>query len=77
MCKVSWLLYVLIPLNACRTIVAGQLDKEVLCGKEWFQFHLNGDVFGLGILVDTLEIVVLDELAWPLIITQEIMDCLL
>ena len=73
----SDLLHILIPLDTSSTVVTGQLDKEVLCGEERLQFDLNLDVLCLGILIDALQVVVLDELTGTLVVAQEVVDSLL
>ena len=71
------LLNVLIPLDTSLSVVSSQLDEEVLRSEERLQFHLDVDVLGLGILVNTLQVVVLNQLAWAFVVTQEVVDGLL
>ena len=71
------LLNVLIPLDTSLSVVSGQLDEEVLRSEERFQFHFDVDVLGFGILVDTLQVVVLNQLAWAFVVAQEVVNSLL
>ena len=75
--KHGCLRYILIPFYSSRAVMASELNEEILCSKERFQFHLNRDVLSLGILVDALEVVVLNKFARAFVITQKIMDSLL
>ena len=71
------LLNVLIPLDTSLSVVSGQLDEEVLRSEERLQFHFDVDVLGLGILVDTLQVVVFNQLAWAFVVAQEVVNGLL
>ena len=71
------LFYLLFPFGSGCAVVASQFDEEVLSRKERFEFHLNLDVLGLGILIQFLEVVVLDELSRALVVAEEVMNGLL
>ena len=51
-----------------------QFNEEILCCKERLQLNLNRYIFRLGILVDTLKIIVLNKFAWAFVVTKEVMN---
>ena len=66
----------LFPIYTGVCVSSGQLNEEVLGGKEWSYLNVDLDILCLWILVDFKIRVLLDDASGAFIITKEIMNVL-
>ena len=75
--NVHELFYVLFPIHTACAVVACQFNEEVLSCKEGLKLNFNLNVFGLGVLVELFEVIVLNELSGTFVVAEEVVDGLL